>query len=253
MVGLVHHQLITMGTARMIEPGLGEHPRGLHLEGIVIHPSAHRVAVVARIGIGGRFPSIRPDDPVIAVKRTQDDHLLGGLHHVEGPEFPEKHVGKSQRITLACRVIGQHGVHLPHAWARGLVFLERFQPCRRVRQRLGDPRLVLSPAFLPASSGKQRRVFSGTTDPQCLCGIPDARQITARGWTAGLFPVVGGPLRRDLVPFLVLCAQKRREHPCCQNGHDRNDQALGHRRNLLGLLEPQPSANPSWPFLTATP
>src|SRR5438105_1492340 len=78
-------------------------------------------------------------------------------------------------------------------------------------------------------------MFRGTTGPQCLCRIPDPRYVPARGHTAGLFVPVGGSCRRDVVPFLVLCAQKRREHPCCDNRHDRNDEALGHRRNLLGL------------------
>src|SRR5439155_25605251 len=85
----------------------------------------------------------------------------------------------------------------------------------------------------------QCRVFSGTTNPQRLCRVPDARHVTPRRQTAGLLAVVCGPPRRDVIPFLVLCAQKRRDHPCCHDSHDRSDQALGHFRTLLALIESQ--------------
>src|SRR5205085_12547423 len=116
----VHDKLIAVWTAGVIEPRLKKHSRGPDDEGVVIHPCADRVPVVAEIRILGRLPPIGPDDAIVAVKRTQHDHLLGGLHHVDGPELPAKHIGESQRVALAsgslvstestCRTPGPEGL-----------------------------------------------------------------------------------------------------------------------------------------------
>src|SRR5206468_1058736 len=149
-------------------PRLGKHPRGRHYEGIVIHPFADRVPVIARIGIGGWLPAIGPDDAVIAVKETQYHDVLGRLGDVEGSKLPGVHIGESERITEACWVIGQQGVHLPHAWTGRQILLERFQPRRRVRQRMRDTCLVRSSSFGSVSARSTRRkqglVLHGTTE-----------------------------------------------------------------------------------------
>src|SRR5579864_7179314 len=128
----LHPQLFAMRTASVIQPAFWIQPGRLDYERVVIHPFSDGVAIPPRLRVLGQLSPIGPDDAIIAVKWTQDNHLLGSLNEVDGPEFPKLHVREPERITLVRWIIRKHGRNLPDTRSRWPIGLERFQTQRRV-------------------------------------------------------------------------------------------------------------------------
>src|SRR4029077_13868838 len=190
----LHSQICAMRTASMIEPGSWIEPNRLHDEGVVIHPFANRVPVPTWLWVLGQFSPIRPDHAPIAVPSIQEDHLVVGLHKLDGPQFEKLHAREPDRITLVERIIGNRGGDLSDSGSRGLVGFECRQPQRGVRQRMLDTCLVEVPSFGTGSSfsasldspillWEECRVFEGAVYLESSiqsCGVPGPRDVTAR-------------------------------------------------------------------------
>ena len=165
----------------MIEPASWIHPDRLHHERVVVHPFANRVPVPPRVRVFGEFSPIRPDGAPIAVPLIQVNHLVGGLHELDGPQFKKLHAREPHRITLVQWIIGKRGGDLSYARSRGLIGFECRQPqqaCKAEDAQYLSRRLVLLrrrllllallrhvPLFVVTVLGVRRRRLPGIPHP----------------------------------------------------------------------------------------